>query len=114
MALASRRTLGATSAGPTAQNKTDLVTIATLVRGRVYFYKDLKFEYGIPLVVSDEIAGILEQECAEVKDKDGERFEKPFFEVKRGVPRPDKYLTEAERNRKPIRRLPPASLRARA
>lgn len=113
MALA-KRALGQAPAGPTSQTpKEDLVNVATLVRGRVYFYKEMKFEYGVPLVVTAEVADILENEVATVNDKDGERFEKPFFHIQRGVQKPDRFISEAERNRKIVRRLAPATVRRR-
>jgi hypothetical protein len=99
-----QRTIGQTSVRAMASRpQTDLVNVATLVRGRVYFYKDQKFEVGKPTVVSNELANILEELHEEISDADGERFEKPFFYVQRGVPRPQEAQ---ERTKPPARRLP--------
>lgn len=111
MVLAKPKTLGQSNNGPKVQPNIDLVTVVTLVRGRTYFYKDMRFDVDVPIVVTDEIADILEQEVAEINDKEGERFEKPFFEVQRKVPRPPKYVDPNVPKRRPVRRLPPASRR---
>jgi hypothetical protein len=91
---------------PTSQ--VDLVTTATLVRGRIYFYRDLKepFEIGVPRVVEDEAtAAALEELHFETTDGDGERFEKPLFLVQRNVPRPSKAQDNGQQ-REQVRRLP--------
>lgn len=90
MALAARpltKTVGAAPA-PKASAK-ELVNTAELVRGRVYWYKNQEFKKGEAVVVDDELANILEELHAEVQDKDGETYEKPFFDVRKGVPRPE-------------------------
>lgn len=103
MALAARaRTVGSAPA-PTAPAK-ELVNTVELLRGRVYWYKDKEFKKGDIEVVTDELAAILEVLHQEVTDKEGELYEKPFFEVKRKVPRPDPKPVLAKR--KQIRRLP--------
>lgn len=110
MALASRpiparpapaRTLGSAPAPKSPVPKEDLVNTATLLRGRVYFYKDQEFKLGEPSIVTDQIADVLEELHHEVKDKDGEIYEKPFFDVRRGVPRPPPKVAP----KKSVRRL---------
>jgi len=108
MSLAPRTVGRTTAASPLLQQ--DLVNTATLVRGRVYYYKDHRFEIGKIVVVDDELATILEDLVEEVSDGDNERFEKPRFQVLRKVPRPtnDQHVDPQKPvvRRLPVRPLP--------
>ncbi len=73
---------------------------ATLLRGRTYTVRSVKFEKGVPRRVDDETAiGIsgkdflkeLEDEADEVPDGEGEVFEKPRFRIDRNVDDPGTY-----------------------
>lgn len=90
----------------TATMTTELVNTATLLRGRVYVYKNVSFERGIPVVVDDALAAELEEMFDEVRDADQEIIEKPLFSVVYEVARP------APVNTTPTRRRPPAHVRA--
>jgi len=103
------RTVATAPAKAVPTSQVDLVNLATLVRGRVYYHKDVRFDVGKPTVVSDELANILEDLVQEVHDADKEVFEKPLFEVKRGVPRP--VPVEERTTRRPAMRLPVRPLR---
>jgi hypothetical protein len=78
--------------------------MATLVRGRVYYYKDDRFDVNQPKVVSKGIADALEELYDETSDSEGERFEKPFFRIERGIPPPVAVVQND--GRRPVRRLP--------
>jgi hypothetical protein len=84
----------------------DLVTTATLLRGRVYVYRSVSFERGVPVVVTDDLAAELEEMFDEVRDADQEIIEKPLFSVLYDVPKPPPVLTV------PTRRRPPANVRS--
>ena len=88
MPVLQRRALG-TSKTTLASGKSSVIT-ATLVRGRVYIYKNEKFELNEERVVSKELADILEDIVVETKDTDGENFAKPMFHIKRNVSAPEK------------------------
>jgi hypothetical protein len=90
----------------TATMTTELVNTATLLRGRVYVYKNVSFERGVPVVVTDELAAELEELFDEVRDADQEIIEKPLFSVVYEVPRP------APVNTTPTRRRPPPHVQA--
>jgi len=58
------------------------VITATLIRGRVYYYKNIEFRRGKATVVTDPVlAAELESLVEDVEDTDSEVFEKPFFSV---------------------------------
>jgi len=108
MAVASR-TVATAPAKPAPTSQGDLVNLATLVRGRVYYHKDVRFELGKPVVVSNELATILEDLVQEVHDADREVYEKPLFLVQRSVPRP--VPVDEKVQRRPTTRLPVRPLR---
>jgi len=95
---------------PTPQPKKELVCIATLVRGRVYFYKETRFDVGVPVVVDRATAKVLEDFVAETRDGDGDAFEKPLFNVEYDVPPPAPADEEAPAKKRsmrlPVRPLP--------
>jgi hypothetical protein len=96
------RTVGAAATQPAPVAKG--VTTATLIRGRVYFWKNLQFNYGLPVKVDEETGIALEEIHEEVPDGEGEVFEKAFFHVKRNQPEPSKAPLDG--SKKPMRRLP--------
>lgn len=103
-------------AAANSQPAGDLVTTATLIRGRTYVYKDVHFMINETVVLNDlelkmpvsSFAGDLEELHSEVVDGDGDRFEKPLFDVQRDVPRPAKVRTAEELRKQTVRRLPVA------
>lgn len=54
---------------------------ATLIRGRYYSYKSVKFYKGEPQEVTPEFAAELEDLVDEVVDREGELIEKPRFKL---------------------------------
>jgi len=100
-----------------AVTSADLVHTATLIRGRVYVFKykgeSYHFEMDKPEVlpdaVKDALADELEALHAEIRDSDGDSFEKPLFLVERDVHRPIVDDPRASRA-KNITRLPPRPL----
>lgn len=115
MALQQRKALGQASASVPSQSKPGLVTTATLVRGRVYFFRNEKFELGVTRVVPDELANDLEELHDTIKDTDGDYYEKPFFDVQRAVPAPteapDPKQVHRQAVRLPVRRPMPTAAR---
>lgn len=105
------RTIGQAAVSTLKQKQEDLVITATLERGRVYYYKDHRFEVGVSTVVSEDLASILEDLYDQTTDSEGEAFEKPYFHVQRGVPRPV-LVKEGSRSGRTIRRLPNRSVSA--
>jgi hypothetical protein len=89
----------------------------------VYFYKNIKFEAGSPIVLEDNVpaeetdkakwvtavAAELEDIVQVVTDADGEQFEKPQFHVEYEAPRPNARAADraasAKRTRLPVRPL---------
>ncbi|MET4190692.1 MULTISPECIES: hypothetical protein [unclassified Bradyrhizobium] len=88
----------------------ELVTTATLVRGRIYYFKETPFEIGIPKPVSEDVAAALEELHDETTDADGEVFGKPLFHVQRNQVAPTTDASKAQQAR-PVRRLPVLPLR---
>lgn len=95
------------------------VETATLVRGRIYSYryKGETFEFigGVEKVLEDKdgkpvpgLADALEELHSEVRDSDGDAFEKPLFLVQRGTNRPS--VEDTAPKRREITRLPPKPL----
>ena len=96
--------------------KSDLVTTATLLRGRVYFYGGVEFAKGVETAIDqalldrfqvtkwtpEEFAEDVADLYEEVVDSDQERFAKPIFEVRHNRPRP-KSQEEVEREIRPRR-----------
>jgi hypothetical protein len=58
-----------------------LVNTATLVRGRVYFYKNEEYKRDVPKVVDEDTALELEALTEEVYDSDGDVMDKHVFKV---------------------------------
>lgn len=85
--------------------KQELVNTATLIRGRVYFYKDKRFDANEVVIVDDPLAAILEELHETVTDSDQEAYEKPMFDVRRNVPPPSKEQPVSQ-FRRPAIRLP--------
>lgn len=56
---------------------------ATLLRGRVHYYKGIRFEVGVPKAVSFDLAQELEDQTDDVTDPDGEVIYKKKFRVTR-------------------------------
>ncbi len=130
MVLQNRTVAKATGAAAVAPIKAaataaDLVTTAELVRGRVYFYKNIEFETGRVAILEDAIntpavkvitdvavlAAELEDLHEETKDSDGEVFEKAVFRVLYNQERPAKEPTLREQRQ--VRRLPVRALPVR-
>jgi hypothetical protein len=88
---------------PAAKPDETLVNTATLIRGRVYVFKNQRFDVGVPVIVDDKLASILEEKVNITEDTDGEEFEKSVFVVRRGVPPPPPPV---DPNAKVRRRLP--------
>lgn len=80
------------------------VTTATLIRGRVYYYKNEQFLYGQPVEVDTATAEILKELHEAINDTEGETFEKAYFHVKTNQPKPSKLVEDG--SRPPVRRLP--------
>ena len=69
---------------------TGKVDTATLIRGRTYTLRSIKFERGVPKVITDKaFLEILEDEVDEVPDGEGEVYEKPRFRIDRSVANPE-------------------------
>ena len=86
--------------------KMETCITATLLRGRVYVFRNMQYERGIPNVVKDEsLAMILEDLYDEVHDSDGEVIEKPIFEIDFEAPFPAPPTTDGNPHQK-RRRLP--------
>ena len=85
------------------------INTATLIRGEVYTLRhpdntaknpvdSLRFEYGVPVVVTDKkLLDILENLHDVTTDGDGEEFEKPRFRVDRSVPHPEAKVSNAKK-----------------
>ena len=86
----------------------ETVTTATLLRGRVYVYKGLTFERGLPVVVTDDLAADLADMYDEVRDSDNEIIEKPLFNVLYDAPKPVPVEVGQPRRR----RVQPANVRS--
>lgn len=110
MSVLQRRAI---ATGTSTPAKGSLVNTATLVRGRVYIYKNEKFEIGVTRVVSDELADILEDITVETKDTDDETFAKPMFDIRRKVQPPKAPGDEGKAVRQATR-LPVRLYRPRA
>jgi hypothetical protein len=54
---------------------------ATLIRGKTYVFRGIKFTRGDAIEVDSDIAAELETKVDIVMDLDGEEFEKPLFAV---------------------------------
>jgi hypothetical protein len=94
----------ATMTTPTDQ----LINTATLLRGRVYVYKGVTFERGVPVTVPDDLGAELEDMFDEVRDSDNEIIEKPLFSVLYDVVPPAPAASLAPRRR----RVQPANVRS--
>jgi hypothetical protein len=76
---------------------TKLCTTVTLIRGQLYTYRhpdgtpqnpkdSIRFEYGVALPIDDpKLIKTLENMTEEVRDGDGEYYDKPIFRVDRNV-----------------------------
>lgn len=76
--------------------------MATLRRGRVYVYKNERFERNIPRPVSEEMARELEELADIITDEEGEQTEKRVFKVER--PGEDESGGSASKVKRPVRR----------
>lgn len=89
-----------------------LVTTATLVRGRVYFYKGVPFDRGVEVGIVQELLDQhnvdssveqflyeLEDLYETVTDSDKEKWEKSIFELREGRPMPATTAEQREAER---------------
>lgn len=77
-----------------------------LVRGRVYYYKNERFEKGKDVKVTSDLADELESLAITRFDRDGEKFDKPRFRIVRPEEAEDDEEDEPtprRRGRKPSR-----------
>jgi len=82
----------------------ELVTVATLVRGKVYFYKNERFDRGVARPVTEDLGLILETIVDERIDMDNEVYEKPLFKVEYGVPKSELETEEPAPVRRQLQR----------
>jgi hypothetical protein len=94
----------AVASATTPATKSDTVTTATLVRGKTYVWKNIHYKVNNPVVVEDATALELEQLYQEVRDADGELYEKPYFDIQRNVPRPVEEVSGPTPRRLALRR----------
>lgn len=97
------------------------VTTVTLIRGQTYTFRhpdnkptspkdSLRFTRGEPVVIEDaRIVSILEAMTEEVRDGEGEVYEKPVFRINRNVDAPDEKAgpTRLSADRTVKKRVPP-------
>lgn len=78
--------------------KPDKCNTATLLRGRTYTIRSIKFERGVPKRIDDDdFLQILEDEIDEIPDGEGEVYAKPRFLIERDVDDPDRNKKVATR-----------------